>query len=74
MLVASSQIFLIQKRGILMKSKEYFKVGYLNTNDQNRITVFSEPQFRAIQNRDVNLAMSLGVLLDRYLQFLTVIY
>ena len=74
MLVTSSQIFLIQKRGILMKSKEYFEVGYLDTTGQNGITVFSEPQFRAIQNRDVNLAMSLGVPLDRYLQFLTVIY
>ena len=57
-----------------MRNKEYFRVGYLNTNDQNGITMLIKSQFNAIQERDFLRAMELGVPLDRYLQFLTVIY
>ena len=57
-----------------MPHSDYFKTGYLDGSNPEGITMFNRSQFEAIQNRDVNLAMALGVPLDRYLQFLNVIY
>ena len=52
-----------------MPHSDYFKTGYLDGSNPEGITMFNESQFEAIQNRDVNLAMALGVPLDRFFNF-----